>query len=106
IAFIFNAQHNCLTAECTVKDQNVHQERRIISLTQKGVRHGAMQQYFVNMHALHNAALIQSTLPRHLSMPKPYFNNRVAKHQKFANKVSSVNSKRRNATVAKARDTR
>ncbi|KAI0705206.1 hypothetical protein BC835DRAFT_1499367 [Cytidiella melzeri] len=106
IAFIFNAQHDCLTAECAVEDQTVHQERRITSLTQKAVRHGAMQRYFVNMHALHNAALIRSTLPRHLSMPKPYFNDRVAKHQEFADKVSSVNSKRRDATAAKARDTR
>ncbi|KAI0685857.1 hypothetical protein BC835DRAFT_1535847 [Cytidiella melzeri] len=106
IAFIFNAQHDCLTAECAVEDQNVHQERRITSLTQKGVQHGAMQRYFVNMHALHNAALIRSTLPRHLSMPKPYFNDRVAKHQEFADQVSSVNSKRRDATAAKARDTR
>ncbi|KAI0682538.1 hypothetical protein BC835DRAFT_1409568 [Cytidiella melzeri] len=106
IAFIFNAQHDCLTAECAVEDQNVHQERRITSLTQKGVRHGTMQRYFVNMHALHNAALIRRALPRHFSKPKPYYDDRVAKHQEFADKVSSVNTKRRDAAAAKARDTR
>ncbi|KAI0682833.1 hypothetical protein BC835DRAFT_1524436 [Cytidiella melzeri] len=106
IAFIFNAQHNCLTAECTIGDQSVRQERRITGLTQKVVKHGVMQRYFVNMHALHNAALIQNTLPRHFSKPKPFYNDRAAKHQEFADKVSSVNNKRRDAAAAKARDTR
>ncbi|KAI0692911.1 hypothetical protein BC835DRAFT_1520799 [Cytidiella melzeri] len=106
IAFIFNAQHDCLTAECTIGDQSVRQERRITSLTQKVVKHGVMQRYFVNMHALHNAALIRNTLPRHFSKPKPFYNDRAAKHQEFADKVSSVNNKRRDAAAAKARDTR
>ncbi|KAI0697812.1 hypothetical protein BC835DRAFT_1405600 [Cytidiella melzeri] len=106
IAFIFNAQHDCLTAECTTHDENVHQERRITGLTQKGVRHGEMQRYFINMHALHNAALIRRTLPRHFSKPNPFYIDRVAKHQEFSDKVSSVNTKRRDAAVAKARDTR
>ncbi|KAI0694053.1 hypothetical protein BC835DRAFT_1306479 [Cytidiella melzeri] len=106
IAFIFNVQHDCLTAECTIEDQSVHQERRITSLTQKVVRHGKMQCYFVNMHALHNAALIQNTLPRHFSKPKPFNNGCAAKHQEFANKVSSVNTTCRDAAAAKAGDTR
>ncbi|KAI0682331.1 hypothetical protein BC835DRAFT_1536589 [Cytidiella melzeri] len=106
IAFIFNAQHDCLTAECTIGDQSVRQEKRITSLTQKVVKHGVMQRYFVNMHALHNAALIRNTLPRHFSKPKPFYNDRAAKHQEFADKVSSVNNKRRDAAAAKARDTR
>ncbi|KAI0703499.1 hypothetical protein BC835DRAFT_1487550 [Cytidiella melzeri] len=105
VAFIFNAQHDCLTAECAVEDQTVHQERRLTSLTQKGIRHGAMQQYFINMHALHNAALIRKFLPCHFSKPKPFYDDRVGKHREFADKVSSVNTKRRDATAAKAQDT-
>ncbi|KAI0086224.1 hypothetical protein BDY19DRAFT_1017745 [Irpex rosettiformis] len=106
VRFIFNAQHDCLTAECTVSDETVHQQKEQIRLTQRTIRHGVMQRYFINMHAIHNAALIRNTLPRHLSKPKPYFENRTAMHRKFADNVSSTNTKRREVTAAKASETR
>jgi hypothetical protein len=89
-----------------VREENVYQERAITQLTRKTVHHGAMQRYFVNMHAIHNAALIRKTLPQHLSQPRPYCSDRVAKHMELANQVSIANNKRRDATAAKARETR
>lgn len=46
--------------------------------------HSALDRYFINFHALHNAHLIRATLPRDLLAPIPYFEDRKAKHEEFA----------------------
>ncbi|KAI0747423.1 hypothetical protein BC629DRAFT_1685614 [Irpex lacteus] len=92
ILFIFNAQHDCLTAECEITESNIQQERRATRLTQKSIHHGPMQRYFINMHAIHNSTLIRRTLPRSFSKPKPYYLDREAKHNQFANEASLANS--------------
>lgn len=65
-----------------------------------------MQRYFINMHAIHNSTLIRRTLPRSFSKPKPYYLDREAKHNQFANEASLANSKRREATATKQREAR
>ena len=103
---MFNAQHDCLTAECEITDGDVYQERQLTRLTRKSVRHGPAKRYFINMHAIHNAELIRRTLPREFSKPKPYYPDRLTKHRELADKAASTNSKRREATAAKQRETR
>lgn len=58
------------------------------------------------MHAIHNAELIRQTLPRHISKPRPYYSDRLGKHKEFADAASRTNTKRREATAAKQRETR
>ncbi|KAI0309904.1 hypothetical protein OF83DRAFT_1088741 [Amylostereum chailletii] len=62
--------------------------------------------YLVNMHALHNAALIQETLPRTLTAPLQYFHDREAKHAAFAAELRISGPAKRAATTAKAQATR
>ncbi|KAH9929132.1 hypothetical protein B0H21DRAFT_781150 [Amylocystis lapponica] len=98
VLFIFNAQHDCRTAGClsTVVEPIV-QERRTTARTRSAVAHAPAQRYYLNMHALHNAAFIRETLPRALTEPKPYVQDRLAKHQEIAAGLR---------TIAKAAETR
>lgn len=58
------------------------------------------------MHALHNASLIRETLPRNLTKPIPYFEDRRAKHLEFAARLQVSGPAKRAQTQAKAADTR
>jgi hypothetical protein len=58
------------------------------------------------MHALHNAHLIQETLPRHLTEIKPCFPDRVAKHKEFAAALREIGPEKRVQAQAKAQATK
>ncbi|KAJ6615280.1 hypothetical protein B0H10DRAFT_1746857, partial [Mycena sp. CBHHK59/15] len=50
--------------------------------------HSEEAQFILNMHALHNAHLIREVLPRTLTAPVPYLNDRTAAHNRFATQLS------------------
>lgn len=106
ILFIFNVQHDCRSANCTMADHYMMQERQLTSRTQSVITHGPLRRFFLNMHALHNAALIRETLPRHLTKPIPYFEDRHAKHLEFAAQLQVSGPIKRAGAQAKAAETR
>jgi hypothetical protein len=46
--------------------------------------HAVDDDYFLNMHGIHNAHLIHETLPWKMTIPWPYLSNRLAKHKELA----------------------
>lgn len=58
------------------------------------------------MHALHNAALIRETLPRHLAAPKPYLADRLGKHNELAAELRVSGPTKRAETAAKTKATK
>lgn len=107
IRFIFNAQHDCLTEGCEIEDAGfIRQERNDTTRTRKAIVHRTQDRFFLNMHGLHNAALIREALPRRFSKPIPYLKNREAKHREYAAAASKLTSTKRAETTAKAKATR
>ncbi|KAJ3853110.1 hypothetical protein EV368DRAFT_39622 [Lentinula lateritia] len=108
VLFIFNAQHDCVTGGCHISTINSFevQERIETNIPKKVVVHSSSQRYFVNMHALHNSNLLRDTLPRFLTEPIPYFQNRQQKHQQLAAHMRVIGPAKRAETQAKSKETR
>ncbi|KAJ6566807.1 hypothetical protein B0H19DRAFT_940681 [Mycena capillaripes] len=108
ILFFVNAQHDCHGLKCrTVNNaEHVTQERSLTGRTQAAVKHVETEIYFLNMHGLHNAELIRDTLPRSLTAPIPYFEDRTAKRREFAALLRVSGPAKRAATQKKAKETR
>lgn len=106
ILFAFNAQHDCSHAKCAVSTTvSAVQERHVTSRTQPTLVHNmASKRYFVNLHAIHNAALVRSTLPPDLTRPKPLFQDRTVRHRAFAAGLRSVHVHPVPATVPETID--
>lgn len=75
-------------------------------MVQKGIKHSELKQYFINLHALHNAQLLRETLPRSLSEPKYYLPNRRQTHHLAALDLQKTGPEKRAASAAKAAATR
>ena len=103
---MFNAQHDCVTAECGTVAAPLIQERSATQQTIDVIAHNPLKRYFLNMHAIHNAVLIRETLPRHLSKPTRYFENRLEKLQEFAGILQLTGPAKRAESAAKAKETR
>lgn len=58
------------------------------------------------MHGLHNADLIQDTLPCNLTAPIPYFADRDAKRKEFAALLRISGPAKRAAALKKSKETR
>lgn len=58
------------------------------------------------MHALHNAHLIRETLPHHLTLPRRYLSDRVAKHAQLAAQLRVTGPLKRAQAVTKGQATR
>ncbi|KAH9925298.1 uncharacterized protein B0H18DRAFT_933788 [Fomitopsis serialis] len=85
VMFIVNVQHNCLDGKCRPTGiRRCVRERMETEITQTFIEHTNDTHYILNMHALHNARLIRKVLPRHLTKPTPYLNNRNDEHKKMA----------------------
>lgn len=108
VLFVANVQHDCSTCQCGTTTENVRQERQETGLHQDRVKHTEQQRFVLNMHALHNAALIRETLPRELTRPKPYIQpqERRAAHDRSAELLQVSGPAKREATKAKAKATR
>ncbi|EIW54556.1 uncharacterized protein TRAVEDRAFT_60724 [Trametes versicolor FP-101664 SS1] len=107
VIFIFNAQHHCRACGCTrQEDQQILQERKLTGRTRKIIGHEPIGRYLLNMHALHNAALIREVLPRELTSPIPYVDDREARHRELAAAMRISGPRKRADAQAKAAETR
>jgi hypothetical protein len=71
------------------------------------VAHESLEHYLINMHALHNAHFLRSTLPCSLTIPIPFHddNARQQAHASLANNLHISGDARHAATMAKASHT-
>ncbi|KAH9848940.1 hypothetical protein C2E23DRAFT_888770 [Lenzites betulinus] len=107
VSFIFNAQHDCRACKCIrLEDQRIRQERTLTERTRKVLMHEPTDRYLVNMHALHNAALIRSILPRTLTAPIAYVADREAHHKERSAAMRVSGPLKRAEAQAKAAETR
>ncbi|OBZ68724.1 hypothetical protein A0H81_11403 [Grifola frondosa] len=74
------------------------------TLEDEFIEHTDNKSYILNMHALHNAALIRQLLPRHLSVPKQYLTNCTEEHKIMAAKLRTVQEAARLKAVAARHD--
>ncbi|KAJ7834421.1 hypothetical protein B0H13DRAFT_2240221 [Mycena leptocephala] len=96
IMFEFNVQHDCVTCGCSTAAVPVLQERILTDRTE----------FILNMHGLHNPHLIREVLPRSLTSPVPYLQDRVASHNRFAEQLRVTGPAKCAATKAKTQATR
>lgn len=82
------------------------QERILSEKTEDYVEHKSVDRYLVNTHAFHNAHLIRATLPRHLTIPIPYAEDRQAHHIRIAAKLQVSQDAKRVQTARKAEERR
>ncbi|KAI1788974.1 hypothetical protein LXA43DRAFT_893623 [Ganoderma leucocontextum] len=96
ILFAVNVQHNCRDAGCSASGRRAQRQERIDTIiTVPVLEHKGDTNYLLNTHALHNAALLRKAIPRALTEPKPYFNNRDTEHRKMAAALREVHIARR-----------
>ncbi|CDO77985.1 hypothetical protein BN946_scf184811.g6 [Trametes cinnabarina] len=107
VSFIFNAQHHCRACGCArLEDQHITQERKLTERTRNSLVHEPIGRYLVNMHALHNTALLREILPRELTSPIAYVADREAHHQERSAAMRIAGPLKRAGAQAKAAETR
>ena len=107
ILFNYNVQHDCRFAKCTTSGkQAIIQERVQSEKTEVYIEHQPVNRYLVNTHAFHNAHLIRATLPRDLTVPIPYTNDRQVHHNQMAIKLQASQASKRVAMARKAEEKR
>ena len=84
----------------------VHQERIVTDRTELQVAHSRDQRFILNMHGLHNAHLIREVLPRSLTAPTPYVQDRVTSHERFAAQLRETGPAKGAETQAKTKATK
>ncbi|KAJ7152143.1 hypothetical protein C8R46DRAFT_913659, partial [Mycena filopes] len=106
IMLSFNVQHDCVHCGCKTESVRVQQERTITDRTELQMVHTAEQVFILNLHALHNAHLIREIIPRVLTAPIPYLQDRIASHHRFAAHLRETGPAKRAATQAKTQATK
>jgi hypothetical protein len=106
IMFEFNVQHDCVTCGCSTAAVPVLQERILTDRTELQTKHSSEPRFILNMHGLHNPHLIREVLPRSLTSPVPYLQDRVASHNRFAEQLRVTGPAKCAATKAKTQATR
>ncbi|KAJ7503663.1 hypothetical protein B0H11DRAFT_2222291 [Mycena galericulata] len=104
VRFLFNVQHDCLSAGCTATGRRPRMQERVESgLTDKYIVCKPTERWIINTHAFHNAHLLRQALPRSLTAPVPLFADRKAKHDELAIALRETkNGKRKRAQEARA----
>ena len=103
ILFNYNVQHDCQHAGCTASGTRiVMQEQKESGQTEKYVEHKAVDHYLVNTHAFHNAHLIRTALPRDLTRPLHYAQDRQKHHNELATLFRETQDSKRVANAQKA----
>jgi hypothetical protein len=107
ILFKFSVEHDCRIARCLPSALRPQmQERHETSQTISLIAHQDDAHYIINLHALHNAALVRKYLPRHLTQPKPLYEDRQARHNELARNLRITQTEKRAKSAAKAKATR
>ncbi|KAJ7711067.1 hypothetical protein B0H16DRAFT_1480617 [Mycena metata] len=107
IRFVYNAQHDCHTAECEVTGERPRMQERVESkVTEKFIIHKPIKRFIINTHAFHNAHLLRQVLPRALVAPVPFFPDREAKHHELAVKLREIKNGKRKRRLEKAEEKR
>ncbi|KAJ7803462.1 hypothetical protein B0H14DRAFT_3091985 [Mycena olivaceomarginata] len=106
IMLSFNVQHDCVHSKCKPDMVRVRQERTLTDRTELQITHTEEQRFILNMHALHNGHLIRDILPRSLTAPVPYLQDRVVSHRRFAEQLRKTGPVKRAETRAKTQATR
>ncbi|KAI0311552.1 hypothetical protein OF83DRAFT_1166297 [Amylostereum chailletii] len=106
--FVFNAQHDCSSSKCQIAEGTrfARQERKVTNIPKQAVQHADDDNFVINMHAIHNAALLRATLPRILTRPIPYHQDREAMRKQVAAGLRILGPAKRAATKAKGAETR
>ena len=96
ILFIVNVQHNCRDSRCEPSGRRrQRQECQETTIEIPFVEHTDDTHYILNMHALHNSALLRKALPRELTRPLPYLTDCTEQHQRMAASLRSAHDDRR-----------
>jgi hypothetical protein len=107
IHFLFNAQHDCEKSTCDA--DNATSATTAGLAASKAFAHSGDNLFVINMHALHNAALLRRSLPRELVKPIPHFSDpaeRRAFHDRAAAELQVSGPIKRAETVRKTKETR
>ncbi|KAJ7861538.1 hypothetical protein B0H14DRAFT_3134513 [Mycena olivaceomarginata] len=99
-------QTSLVKPRCSTAAVPVLQERIVTDRTELHTRHSSQPRFILNMHGLHNAHRIRDVLPRALTAPKPYLQDRIASHSRFAEQLRTTGPAKRAATRAKTQATR
>ncbi|KAL4242638.1 hypothetical protein ABKN59_011827 [Abortiporus biennis] len=107
IHFIVNVQHNCYDGKCTPTGRRARfQERLETEIQEPMLIHTDDDSFVLNMHVIHNAALLWKVLPRHLTKPLPYIEpaKRLEEHNKMVESLRSLqtDSRTKQASARKA----
>ncbi|KAJ7872662.1 hypothetical protein B0H14DRAFT_2184404, partial [Mycena olivaceomarginata] len=108
LLFKFNCQHNCRRHKCKFveRSENVRQGRVVTAASEIPlIMHAVDDDYFLNMHGIHNAHLICETLPREMTIPRPYLSDRLAKHKELAAQLRVSGPARRAETLVRRAQT-
>ncbi|KAJ7483056.1 hypothetical protein B0H11DRAFT_2279874 [Mycena galericulata] len=107
IKFSFNVQHDCSSGTCKASGKRpILQERCTTKLEETFIEHDPLVPfYIINTASLHNPHLIRRTLPSELIKPAPLWEDRMALHQRQAERLRGNREVRKikNAAAAKAR---
>ena len=72
VQFLFNAQHDCVTAKCTDSHHTPRRQEWLeLEVTEPAIEHKPVDEYVINTHSLHNAHLLRKAIPRALISPIP-----------------------------------
>lgn len=103
--FTFNAQHDCKAAGCVASGvRPIRQERHETDQNQDFIEHRPLARFLLNTHAFHNAHLIREVVPRHLTRPIPYVEDRKSHHHRIASILRASQNSKRAVNAAKAAD--
>ncbi|KAK7047084.1 hypothetical protein VNI00_006746 [Paramarasmius palmivorus] len=106
IQFALNVQHDCEAAGCAADGTALRRQERIQSSATRTIWvHRNHDRYIVNLHALHNARLIQKYLPRHLTTPRPLYTDRIRRLTKMGQELEESAQKQKEDTNAKRKET-
>lgn len=70
------------------------------------IDHSDDAHFIINLHALHNVALIQKYLPWHLTAQKPLHTDREAWHHEIAAKLCISQTEKHTRSAVKVKATR
>jgi hypothetical protein len=92
----------CRPSALQPQRQEHHETSRMTDL----IAHQDDDHFILNLHALHNATLIHKILPCHLTVPKPLYEDRQARHFEIAAELWVSQAEKRARSAAKAKATK